>query len=101
MQRKSSKALLTTAAMFLAASCTNSDGSTGRVGSPVWFRSTTPEMRFAYFSEICEGYGFRTETIEMSQCVQREAIAARDDSNQRSQASIAAYSSTYSAVMNN
>jgi len=91
MQTRISAVLLLGSALSLVSACANSDGSIGRIGSPAWFNSTTPEMRTAYFSEICRSYGFADGTTEMSNCIQRETIAVRDDSNQRGRAAAAMY----------
>ncbi|WP_433989837.1 hypothetical protein SuNHUV7_07100 (plasmid) [Pseudoseohaeicola sp. NH-UV-7] len=101
MPNYSANHILVIFAISSTAACSNPDGSTGRVGSPYWFNSTTPEMRYEYFSKICKDYGFEAGTTEMSQCVQQETVAARDNSNQKAQISGAAYANTYSAVTSN
>jgi hypothetical protein len=66
------------------------DGGLGMVGSPAWQMSTTQEEKIAYFSDICESYGFKKGTQAFAQCIQQESQSARAAGTARAQAILAA-----------
>lgn len=72
--------LLPLASIFLSGCATGLDGETvmGSPGSPAWFNSASPKTKLHYFTEICSGYGFKVDTLQMSQCIQNETLNAKN-----------------------
>ena len=77
--------LAITLSLFNTACSTGRSGETviGRPGSPMWFSSASIETQLAHFSQICLGYGFKSGTPEMSQCIQSEANNSKNRANSR------------------
>ena len=63
-------------AMLVLSGC-DADGNLGMEGSPAWFNRTTPQEQAAYFSSICQGYGIRRGTRQMTECIAEESRSAR------------------------
>lgn len=51
-------------------------GGVGMVGSPLWQVTASKEDKIKTFVSICESYGFKKNTKEMSQCVASESRSA-------------------------
>lgn len=49
----------------------------GRPGSPVWFNKAPPEVKAAYFQDVCAGYGYQVGTDDMRDCIAAESRAGR------------------------
>ena len=77
----------------LMAGCAE-DGGAGREGSPVWFMRTSAAEQAAYFQSVCVSYGFKPNTPEMAQCMQTEALNARNSASSRMQAVSNSYQTT-------
>jgi hypothetical protein len=81
MARYSSSFLVIALTSILLSGCaTGLDGETviGRPGSPAWFRTASAETKLHYFTTICNGYGFKIDTPQMSQCIQNETLNAKN-----------------------
>ena len=63
--------------LLLIAACANPDGTHGEVGSLAWFDSASQEQISEYFTQKCEGYGFRRGTNEIAQCIAEENRSIR------------------------
>jgi hypothetical protein len=42
------------------------------VGSNFWFKFAEPEERIAYYKKICNGYGYKYGTSDMTECIATE-----------------------------
>lgn len=63
--------------LIALASCQNSDGTYGQVGSVAWLESASQSQRMNHFTGLCIGYGFKEGTADMARCIQEEAGRAR------------------------
>ena len=44
----------------------------GRVGSPMWDLTTSPEEKFEVYSANCQQYGYKIGTVEFTDCIRDE-----------------------------
>ena len=79
------KFLLFAGAAVAGLSACDADGQLGAEGSPAWFMRTTAAEQAAFFTTICQTYGFSGGSPEMAQCVATEARDARRSASNRMQ----------------
>ena len=94
INKKFLQATLITLAILPLTNCSSGvDGSSyiGMQGSALWFKTASQATKNAYFSNICEGYGFKKGTNQFATCIQTEVINQKN----RNAAGIAATLKSY------
>ena len=66
--------------VFLSGCSTGKSGETviGKPGSIAWFGSSSIATQNSYFLEKCLSYGFKANSIEIAQCIQKESNETRN-----------------------
>ncbi len=66
--------------VFLSGCSTGKSGETvvGKPGSIAWFSSASIATQNSYFLEKCLSYGFKANSTEIAQCIQKESNETRN-----------------------
>ena len=63
--------------ILILTGCSSGKGI-GMVESPAWHQTADIEVKLNYFKRECLGFGYKSDTAEMGQCIQKQMNASKE-----------------------
>ena len=63
--------------MFCSVVTACGNGGIGLTGSPAWHMTASAEDKKKYYTSECLGFGYKANTPEMAECIQRQSNQSR------------------------